>query len=228
MFALGVNTNWQAGAVVEKAYTISGKDAPSFADTGDFERTNAFSYAAWVRVKGDETGALFARMADPDAGYRGWDCWLEGGKPTIHLVHDWPKNAIKVSVKNMLPKERWNLVCVTYDGSSLAKGVNIYVNGERQETTILNDNLTESTRTTVPFKLGQRNSGSGVEKAGLQDVKIFTRELKSGEVASLMTPHWQWLRINRNGRQMKRKNYLRTGSIIMMASIGNCSRRGTG
>ncbi len=191
--ALGVNTNWQAGAIAEKAYTISGKEPPAFAGTGDFERTNAFSYTAWVRINGGETGAFFARMANPDAGYRGWDCWLEGGKPTIHLIHEWPKNALKVSAKNMLVKDRWNLVCVTYDGSSSAKGVKIYVNGELQETMVQNDTLTESTRTTVPFKLGQRDYGSGIDNVGLQDVKIFARELKADDVSALMTPHWQWL-----------------------------------
>ncbi len=192
--ALGVNTNWQAGAVAKKAYTISGKDAPTLAGVGDFERTNAFSYAAWVRVDKDgQSGAFFARMAKPEDGYRGWDCWLDGGKPTIHLIHDYPKNALKVSAKKMLARDRWNLICVTYDGSSSAKGVKIYVNGEAQETAVLNDTLTESTRTTVPFKLGQRDYGSGLENAGLQAVKIFTRELKADEVTTLMIPRWQWL-----------------------------------
>src|SRR6202012_2175766 len=117
---------------------------------------------------GDGGGAFFARMASPDAGYRGWDCWLEGNKPTIHIIHDWPKNALKVSANNMLTKDRWNLVCVTYDGSSSAKGVKIYINGELQETTVLNDTLSDSIRTTVPFKLGQRDYGAGMDNAGLQ------------------------------------------------------------
>jgi len=191
--ALGANTNWQAGAIAEKAYTVSGKEPPTFANTGDFERTNAFSYAAWVRIKDGSAGAFFGRMANPDAGYRGWDFWLEGGKPTIHLIHEWPKNALKVSAKNPLVKDHWNLVCVTYDGSSTAKGVKIYLNGELQENNVLNDNLSESTHTTVPFKLGQRDYGAGIDKAGLQDVRIFARALNSEEIAKLMTPRWQWL-----------------------------------
>ena len=192
--ALGANTNWQAGVVAAQAYTISGKEAPAFADAGDFERTNAFSYAAWVRLEDNTGGALFARMADQDSQYRGWDLWLEGGKPAIHVIHEWPQNAIKVAGRKDLPKDRWNYVCMTYNGSSKAKGVKIYVNGELQEMDVLNDNLSESTRTTVPFKLGQRDTGSAVAHAGLQDVKIFARELKPGEIAELMNrPRLQWL-----------------------------------
>jgi hypothetical protein len=129
-----------------------------------------------------------------DGHYCGWDLWLEGGKPAIHLIHEWPTNAIKVAGNKMLPKDRWNFVCVTYDGSSSAKGVNIYLNGELQEKTVLNDNLNDTTRTTVPFKLGQRDSGSSVENAGLQDLKIFSRELKPDEIAALMSvPRMEWL-----------------------------------
>ncbi len=130
---LGVNTNWQEGVLADKAYTTGGKEAPAIADVGDFERTNAFSYAVWVHLKDDQDGALFARMMNNDDKKRGWDLWLEGGKPAIHLIHEWPTNAIKVSANKALPKDRWNFVCVTYDGSSSAKGINIYVNGELQE-----------------------------------------------------------------------------------------------
>ncbi len=193
---LGANTNWQDGAVAEKAYTISGKDAPAFVGVGDFERTNAFSYAAWVRVLEDKNGALFARMADQDGQFRGWDFYLEGGRPTLHLIHDWPDNALKVSAKKELPKDRWNYVTVTYNGSSKAKGVKIYVNGELQEVAMPNNNLKDSTRTTVPLKLGQRDTTSVLEHAGLQDVKIFARELKREEIMELMNlPRLQWLAV---------------------------------
>ena len=133
-------------------------------------------------------------MADKDSQYRGWDLFLEGGRPTLHLIHDWPDNALKVSAKKELAKDRWNHVAVSYDGSSKAKGVKIYINGELQETTVPNNNLRDSTHTPVPFKLGQRDTGSVVSHAGLQDVRIYARELKPGEIVELMNlPRLQWL-----------------------------------
>ncbi len=192
--AIGANTNWQAGVVAARAYTISGTNAPEFPAVGDFERTNAFSYAAWVRLPGNEDGALFARMADQGQAFRGWDLWLEDGRPTFHLIHAWPTNALKVSAKTELPKDRWNFLCVTYDGSSQAKGVKIYVNGEPQRMEVQNNNLKDSVRTAVPFKLGQRDASSPVQGAGLQDLRLFTRVLKPGEIMELMNlPRLQWL-----------------------------------
>jgi len=192
--ALGANTNWQEGIVAENAYTISGKDAPVFPEVGDFEKTNAFSFATWVRVDDGKSGALFARMADKASQFRGWDLWLEGGKPTVHLIHDWPTNAIKVTAKKMLATNRWNFVCVTYNGTAKGSGVKIYVNGELQKVGMGSDSLKGSIRTSVPFKLGQRDASSPVKHAGLQEVKIFARELRPEDINELMNlPRLQWL-----------------------------------
>ena len=193
---LGANTNWQDGAIAAKAYTSSGSNAPAFADVGDFERTNAFSYAVWVYMQDTVTGALFARMADKDSKYRGWDLFLDGGRPAVHLVHDWPDNVLKVISKNDLTEDRWNHVAVTYDGSSKDSGVKIYINGEVQEVTVPNNSLKDSVRTAAPFKLSQRDTGSVVAHAGLQDLKIFARELKPAEVKELMVlPRMHWLAV---------------------------------
>lgn len=183
---LGANTNWQDGAVAEKAYTVSGKDAPSLADVGDFERTNAFSYCVWVKFTNDPGGSVFARMANKGEQYRGWDLWLSGGQPAVHIIHDWPKNTIKVTARKPMPKDRWNFVCVTYDGSSKAKGVKIYVNGEIQDYDVNNNGLNGTIRTSVPFKLGQRDSGQPAMNAGVQDLRIYGRVLKPDEIVELM------------------------------------------
>ena len=192
--ALGANTNWQGGAVADKAYTISGMDAPAIADVGDFERTNAFSYCAWVKLPDGNANSMFARMANKEAQYRGWDLWMSGNKPTVHIIHDWPTNAIKIVARKELSKDQWHFVAVTYNGSSQAKGVSIYVDGELQEVDVNNNDLNGSIRTPVPFKIGQRDSGQGSPNAGLQDLKIFGRALKRNEVVELMrVPRLKWL-----------------------------------
>ncbi len=193
--AVCANTNRQEGIVAAKAYTITGKDAPSFGDVGNFERKDAFSYSAWVRVNiNEKNGTIFARMQDKDSHFRGWDFWMEFGRPTFHLIHEWPDNAIKVSVKNQMPGDRWNFVTVTYDGSSKAKGVKIFVNGEPQQLEIKKDSLSASTRTDAPFKIGQRDTSGEIDATGLQDVRIFRRELKRPEIVDLMElPRFHWL-----------------------------------
>jgi hypothetical protein len=192
--ALGANTNWQDGAIAEKAYTISGTNAPSFADVGDFERTNAFSYSVWVRLPDDKAGAMFARMSNKNEQYRGWDLWMAGNKPAIHIISEWPTNALKITSRKELSKNEWHFVAVTYDGSSKGKGVSIYVDGELQEVDMEYNNLTGSIRTPVPFKIGQRDAGQVSANAGLQDLKIYGRKLRRDEIVELMrVPRLKWL-----------------------------------
>ena len=191
--ALATNVVWQDGAVAAQAFT-TGSPVPPLSNVGDFARDDAFSYAAWVKIEGDVIGAMFARMQDKDANFRGWDLWLENRKPGIHILHSWPDNAIKVVGKKELPPGKWSHVCVTYNGSSKAAGVKIYINGEMQEITVDKDSLTQSVRTPAPFRIGQRDTGSVVTDAGLQDLRIYARELNPDEVRGLAeVPRMKWL-----------------------------------
>jgi mono/diheme cytochrome c family protein len=182
--AVADKLNWFDGAVAAKGYSVRAATTPQFADLGDFERDQAVTFGAWVKLAGARDGAVFARM-DEDQAFRGWDLWLEGGRPGTHLIHNWPENAIKVVAKKELPKDRWAHVVVTYNGTSKAKGVKIYVDGELQETEVQADKLKGTIRATVPFKIGQRSRTSAIEKSGVQDVRLYGRALSASEVREL-------------------------------------------
>jgi hypothetical protein len=181
---LKTNAAWEEGAVATKAFTTSAKTTPEIPDVGDFDRDQGFSFAAWVRLGKDKDGAIFARMDDKN-DFRGWDLWLDGGKPSTHIVHKWPEDAIKVLSNKALESNRWTHVCITYDGSAKAKGVKIYIDGNRQETSSQNDKLDGTIRTKMPFKIGQRSTSSPVDGAGLQDLRIYARALNQEEVKGL-------------------------------------------
>lgn len=191
---LGTNVVWQDGAIAARAFTTGKTPLPPLAGVGDFSRDEAFSCAAWVKAAPDASGAVFARMQDKDDNFRGWDLRIESGKPAIHILHSWPDNVIKVIGKKGLPKDKWNHICVTYDGSSKAGGVKIYVNGDLQDVTVEKDSLTQNIRTKAPFKIGQRDTGSQLSDAGLQDLRIYASELNRVEVQALsVAPRMKWL-----------------------------------
>ena len=183
---LPVNTNtaWSDGVVAARAFSPGTNTGVAVADAGDFERTNVFSVSVWVKRREDGGGALVARMKESD-GNAGWDLWLDGGKPTVHLVNRWPDNALKVVAKNELAKDKWSHVCMTYDGSSKVKGVNIYINGEKQELTKDKESLKKSIRTDAPLTIGRRTGGAAVADAVIQDVQIYERVLTREEVVNI-------------------------------------------
>ncbi|HEY1380796.1 MAG TPA: DUF1553 domain-containing protein, partial [Gemmataceae bacterium] len=174
-----------------KALRFGGKDL-AFVDAGQavrFDRTQAFSYGAWVKPRGDG-GAVLSKMDDA-AGFRGFDLLLnrqEGffvkNHVVAHLVHRWPDEAIKVQSRDPLPADAWAHVFVTYDGSGKAAGLAIYVNGQRAAVTVAADKLTGTIATDQPLRLGARSTD--LPLAGdLADVRVYPRGLTAEEARAV-------------------------------------------
>ena len=179
---LGDKAAWQPGHVAEKALLVKPTVDVSAADVGDFEKDQPFSFGAWVKLpKSAGTGALFARMDEPDK-YRGWDLWIENGRVATHVVHEWPGNALKVVGRDPIPTDAWAHVFVTYDGSGKAAGLAIYVNGRAQVLDVAADTLKGSIRSKAPWTLARRTPGSRVNNLGVQDLRIYGRGLAAVEV----------------------------------------------
>jgi hypothetical protein len=175
----------RSGYVAEKALKIQPGTCIEVADAGDFDKDQSFSFGAWVFLpRKDTTGAIFARM-DDEHDYRGWDLWVQGNQVGTHVINHWPQDALKVVSRDPLPAGRWNHVLVTYDGSAKASGVRIYVNGVAQRKSVEADSLKQTTRTTVPLKLGQRHASGRVNGVEIQDLRIYGRALPPAEVRRL-------------------------------------------
>ena len=76
-----------------------------------------------------------------DAGSRGYELTLEGGRPFFGLIHFWPGNAIAVRARRALPLHEWSRLTVTYDGSSRAAGIRLYLDGAPLATDVVRDQL---------------------------------------------------------------------------------------
>src|SRR5262245_11548917 len=63
---------WGIGQVSDKAFRTRGDATVTVAEAGDFEKDQAFSYGAWVKLPRTRfTGAIFSRM-DEAEDFRGW------------------------------------------------------------------------------------------------------------------------------------------------------------
>ena len=144
-----------------------------------------FSYGCWVKTSnGNQNGAVFAKMDEGNA-YRGFDLWLQGGKPGAHIIHKWQDNAVKVVGKKKIAAKKWQHVFITYDGSGRAAGTRVFLNGEKLDHTVEADGLTATIATDKPLRLGRRFSTSITNGVEIDDVRFYDRELTSIEVQSL-------------------------------------------
>jgi hypothetical protein len=184
------------------------KDSPAVADgvvrfSGDnsivhpsapvFRRTDAFSIV--IRLRPGETQdravVLHQSRAWTDAGSRGYELTLDHGRPFFGVIHFWPGNAIAVRAVKPLPLEAWSQIAVTYDGSSRAAGIHLYLDGAPLATEVVRDRLykdityepgTDNVNEQPRLTVGARFRDSGFKNGSVDDLQIFPAELTEAEV----------------------------------------------
>ncbi|MFK8113858.1 MAG: DUF1553 domain-containing protein [Rubripirellula sp.] len=163
---------------------LNGKSYIDLGQICDFERDQSFSYGGWFKpAKGAGHGGLIAKM-DSSNQHRGYDLYAGHTQVSVHIIHSWPNNAIKVTTKKKLKPDVWQHVFATYDGSSKAEGIKIYVDGELWDWSIEQDGLTKSIHSKANLQIGSRSPGATV-KGVVDEVQIFDRTLTQVEVKSL-------------------------------------------
>ena len=173
---------WVAGKY-GRAFQFDGKTHLELGDVGRFERDKGFSYGAWVYIDSPITGTVLSRM-DDGAAHRGYDLYIGGGKVYVHLIHHWPNNAIRINTKKPLAVKKWQHVFITYDGSSKAEGVRVFIDGKPAQVEITHNSLTGSIRTDKAFRIGRRTPGAPF-RGKIDDVRLFGRQLTPQEVAAV-------------------------------------------
>ena len=176
---------WAVGKVSAKAFQRRAGSVVEVPTAGDWEKDQSFSYGAWVMIPNvNQSGAIVSRI-DDQHDFRGWDLWLEGGKVGTHIVNKWPDDALKVVTREQLKPKVWHHVFVTYNGAANPGALQVFIDGTARPTDVQANTLKNSIRTTVPFKIGQRHSTSGVDGTGIADVRLYDRALSQAEVQQI-------------------------------------------
>lgn len=136
----------------------TGTSTLQLGDAVTFQHDQPFGVALWVRPDG--AGAFFSKM-DEANGHRGVDVLVtRGGAIEVHMISTWDANALKIQTDDILKMKAWAHVAITYDGSSSAAGVTIYVNGAEVAAKALKDALSGPIDTTEPLRIGQRTAST--------------------------------------------------------------------
>jgi hypothetical protein len=111
------------------------------------ERNKQYSIAVWVNnLKAGNEGRLITNSFGIFDGNRGFELILEkNGTMRFAMSHVWPDDCIDIRTKDKLPTKQWTHLAISYDGSSKANGIQIYMNGKKLVTETIADNLKQST-----------------------------------------------------------------------------------
>jgi hypothetical protein len=188
----------QAEGRIGKALKFSGDNSAICRGAGAFDRTTPFSFAFWLKPTEPQSRAvIFHRSRSwTDSGSRGYELVLEDGHPTFSLIHFWPGNALKVRAGIVLATNQWSHLAITYDGSSRAAGVQLYLNGELLAVEEVRDNLFKDITHrsqwgdaevgSIELTLAGRFRDSGFKDGLIDEFRIFNRCLTRFEIKSVL------------------------------------------
>jgi hypothetical protein len=169
-----------------KALIVTSKPT-ELGDIGSFGRGDQVTYGGFIRIEGSPSGSVVARMHSKE-NYRGWDLYLEGGKPGAHVIDTWPSAANKLISPNPLTPATWHHVMVRFDGTQPnEKALSVYVDGVLQGGLAQPASLGTKIETPIPLRLGEREDGETISggTVALQDFRFYRRALREEEIKSL-------------------------------------------
>ena len=176
----------QTAGVFGKAVRLDGNQ---FADAGDFANFDffdKFTLSAWIHPQGHPDGGILSRMKDDGLYAEGWDMHLENGRIHVDLVKRWLDDGIRIRTTRAIDTRTWHHVAAVYDGSRVAAGIRIYLDGQRVETTVELDGLNQTFAIDSPLRIG--SMGIRRQFRGLIDeVRIYDSNLKPFEINVLAT-----------------------------------------
>ncbi len=174
-----------------QAIVLDGERGMLIHNVEPLDRWTPFSVVVTFReTKRNPLASIIAQHSrGTDAGYNGWDLMIEDGYVESRLYRIWPGNAIGIRSEEPIPSDQWHQLVACYDGSSLASGLSLYLNGKKLATKILRDKALKSCMVKVDhggnFVLGQRFRARGLDGGLIDDARLFSRPLTETEIRHL-------------------------------------------
>lgn len=159
--------------------------AASFTNT-DFTGSTPFSICQWVNpsaLPGTSSNIMLANTSSTTGIAVEYE--YMGGSPGVYnvLLLSSLSNVISVRTSATIPVGSATLACFTYNGTGVAAGVTLYLNGTAVAATVSNDNLSGSIASGLPIRIG---GGGGPSFPGpIGGNRIFNRLLSAGEISAM-------------------------------------------
>jgi hypothetical protein len=164
-------------------------------DVGYFERTQPFSLDFWVLPGQEyENSTVLNHRENDNSGGAGYTLQLENKKLRFDIMHSRAGNMLRVRTVPDLPVKRWSHVTVTYDGSSRARGMAVYIDGARVAADIERDNLTRTIKVEgggtlgdefLGLQFGKRFRETTLKDGAIDEIRVFAKALTALEIRYL-------------------------------------------
>ncbi|HEX2473228.1 MAG TPA: DUF1549 domain-containing protein, partial [Lacipirellulaceae bacterium] len=177
--------------ILGQALRFDGDHGAAFPEIPSIDRWDSFTIDFWLRDnrRNHLPIVVLQRTAGTDVGYNGFDVMLADGILESRFYRVWPGNAIGVRAATPLAASQWQHIAVSYDGSSKAAGMRLFLNGEDLGAVTTRDKMQKKASLAVghggPLTLGERFRDRGFKDGEIDELRIFDRALKTLEIQNL-------------------------------------------
>lgn len=177
-----------------QAVKLDGDAWLDLAGVGVFSKSEPFSISIWVHIpKALTDGAIFHKGSGAVLfNYRGYHLSLQDNKLELLMAHTAPYNALRKVTQEGVPREQWINLIMSYDGSSKASGLKVYLNGEEMATHTTHDNLYKDIlfagNSQPGLQIGAVWRGKGLKGALVDEVSVYDQQLSPVEILQISQP----------------------------------------
>jgi len=171
---------------VGKATHLDGDSGPSLGDMPAFKRCDPHSLVFWMRCPDRKQRATVIHTSTftIETDQQGYQLLLEDGRLSWQVIHFWPGSAAAIRTRGEFPLGRWVEIALTYDGSSRAAGLHVYLDGVEAPAEIVRDHL-DGPADVRSFQIGFRDRDVGFKDGDVDELRVYDSELSAREVARI-------------------------------------------
>ena len=168
-----------------KCLHFDGDGGVSLAGLAGFTRHDPVSVAFWIKPGERNARAAILHTAGfytNDADGSGLELLIADGRLRWSVIHLWPGSAASVEMREELKVGEWTHIVATYDGTSIAGGLRLFVNGVDAKPTVLRDEL-RGNIAGATMELGSRSRDAGFRGGAIDELSVWRVALTPAEAA---------------------------------------------
>ncbi len=169
-------------------------DYVTFGNILAFERTDPFSIEVWAKPSSVSLDTLVAKQDTAGNLYIGYHFYIHNTKLKLSMADD-NGDALRVAGDTAILNNTRGHFVVTYDGSSTAAGLILYVNGAAETPDVEAEALASTMVSTTPLLLGDRGAHGTFYGGQMRPPKIWNRALPPEIVAARFQNGRHWFGI---------------------------------
>lgn len=180
-----------------KDLMLNGDQWMAISPIGAFSRSDPFTINLRVLIPNDfKEGVIFHKcIAERLYNYRGYHVYLKENKLSVNMSHTAPSNAISRVMSASIPRNKWIMLSMTYDGSSKANGLKLFLDGKELalETTMdqLTKDIVRNRKDQLGLQIGAWDRGLGFKGGKVDDLSVYNRVLTNFEL-KIIGDHLAW------------------------------------